>query len=99
MPIRSLTPMPSETSVSSGRTPYDLETRSRLRRLDIGHRVRSGDGARGDQDDVVRGLELACDLAGLVGGLAEEDARRARPGDDPAQRSGGLPRVDEPGEV
>src|SRR6185295_10352859 len=33
MPTRSPTEMPSETSVSSGRTPYALETRSRLTRL------------------------------------------------------------------
>ena len=52
MPIRSPAPTPRETSVSSGRTPYDLETRSRLSRLrhcsGIGHHVRAGDRAVGD---------------------------------------------------
>src|SRR6478752_3509665 len=99
MPIRSPTPTPSETSVSSGRTPYDLETRSRLRRLDIGHRVRSGDSACGDEYDVVRGAQLRGCLAGLVGGLAEEDAGRTGAGDDTAQRTSRLPRPDQLREV
>src|SRR6478735_1702374 len=99
MPIRSPTPMPSETSVSSGRTPYDLETRSRLRRLDIGHRVRSGDRAGRDEYDVVDGPQLGGRLAGLVGRLAQEDAGRAGAGHHAAQRASGLPGGDQPREV
>src|ERR1700754_1493699 len=53
MPTRSPTEMPSETSVSSGRTPYALETRSRLTRLAMGHHVRPGDGPVRDEYDAL----------------------------------------------
>ena len=52
--MRSPSAMPSETSASSGRTPYALETRSRLRRLAIRaeswEHVGTGHGTVGDQD-------------------------------------------------
>src|SRR5688500_16257238 len=54
IPTRSPTEIPSETSVSSGRTPYALETRSKLTRFAISaplhvlHHVRAGDGPGGD---------------------------------------------------
>ncbi len=101
MPIRSPSPTPRETSLSSGRTPYDFETRSRLTRfataIDQARRTRwaPATGAGRDQHDVVRRREPARDRARLVGRPDQEHDRRAGAGDQPPQRAGVLARGDQ----
>src|SRR5437867_7125650 len=62
MPIRSPTLTPRETSVSSGRTPYALETRSRFSRLAMPLQTSvvdhhgAGHGAGGRQGDGIAAL-------------------------------------------
>src|SRR5688572_12431632 len=102
MPMRSPAATPSETSASSGRTPYDLETRSRLTRLagaalmrpprsshfdDLG----AGDRTGRHQDDF---LPAAAQPRrhGVGGGrrLGQEDAGGAGPGDEASYGALGL---------
>src|SRR3954469_3011697 len=87
MPTRSPAEMPSETSLSSGRTPYAFETRSRLTRLATVHHMCPGDRpVRHEYDALVaRRGQRAGHRAGVLGRLAQEDARRSGAGHEAAQ--------------
>src|SRR3954452_4509223 len=100
-PTRSPAEIPSETSLSSGRTPYAFETRSRLTRLATVHHVRPGDRPVRDEDDalVARRGQRPRDRAGVLGRLAQEHAGRSRAGHQTPQRPGVDPLHDELGEV
>ena len=94
-PLRPTTPIRSPADdaearprSSSGRTPYALETRSRLTRLASAaqayvHHVGAGDRPVRDEDDAAgrgRRQSAAGDRARVVGGLAQEHAGRAGAG-------------------